>query len=37
MKEGLDRAMMHVIVRTFGDESDPFGCYAVLLAPGQSR
>lgn len=33
MKEGLDRAMNARIVRTFGDESDPFGCFAVLLAP----
>lgn len=33
MKEGLDRAMNARIVRTFGNEADPFACYAVLLVP----
>ncbi|GAC1448008.1 MAG: hypothetical protein NVSMB9_30760 [Isosphaeraceae bacterium] len=39
LKEGLDRALNGRVLRTFGDESDPFACHAVLLvpAPGTDR
>ncbi len=33
MREGLDRAMNARVVRSFGDEADPFACHAVLLVP----
>ena len=36
MKQGLDRAMKGRIVRTFGDEADPFAGYAVLIVPDGS-
>jgi len=31
--QGLDRAMNGRVVRTFGDESDPFSCRALLIVP----
>ena len=35
LREGLDRAMNARVLRTFGDETDPFACYAVLLVPAR--
>ena len=33
LKQGLDRAMNGRVLRTYGDEADPFAGYAVLLVP----
>ena len=33
LRHGLDRAMNARVLRTFGDEADPFSGYAVLLVP----
>ena len=36
MKDGLDKAMNARVVRPYGNERDPFACYAVLLEPEQA-